>query len=1063
MKKILLLGLLFAFLFASGNLLAQQRTVSGQVTSQEDGSPLPGVTVTLSGSITGTITDMNGNYQVNVPESGGTLIFTFVGFTTQEVSIGSRTSIDVSLAEDTRVLDEVVITAQGIEREKRSLGYGVTQVQSKDLEQRAQPDVARVLQGKVPGVAITSTGGVSGTSTNIVIRGYSSLSGSNQPLFVVDGVPFNSSTNENRSFTQGGQAQTSRFFDLDPNSIESVNVLKGLSAAVLYGDQGRNGVILITTKSGSAQRKPAEITLTQSVFGNQIASLPDYTDQYGNGFNQNYGAFFSNWGPAFSNLESVPHPYSAYNDAALRDVFPQFQGQTIPYEARDGVRNFFRTGITSNTSLNISGSSDNIGYNVSLGYTNEEGFTPGNELEKFNIATGINAIITDKFSINSSLQFFQTDIQTPPLNTGFGSQPLNGIPSVFGNVLYTPVNIDPTQFPFEHPVDRRSVYYRPGNDIMHPLWITNHVRNLNNTQRFFSSTAFNYDIADNIALSYRVGLDTYTESREYQQERGGSLAATQLGVYTNTIGKNTIWNNDVFVSGTFDLNDDLVFSARVGGNMRYDEYYQQGMSSINQIAFGLMRHDNFVENSATDVLAGTPLNFAQEETRYGIYADLNFDYKNFLYLNLMGRHDWTSTLEPGQNTIFYPGASVSFIPTSAFAGLENNATLSYMKVRFGYGTSAGFPSPYRTRNVLDQNARAFINPAGDLFSTQGINFQLGNPLLRPELHEEFEAGIEATLFNKVGIDLSLYTKDTRDLITAAPLDPSTGFTSTFINIGKIRNQGVELQLNADVIRRGDFNLNLMLNFNSFRVTTVELSDDLDQVQLAGFGGDLGNYAIPGEPFNVMYGVVIARDEDGNRIVGNNGSYVQSGDIGAIGNPIPDFTSSLIATATYKNLSLNFMIDYVHGGDIYSITTATMLARGMTKDTDDRSLNRNRTFILPGVKTNGEVNDIQIDIAQLMFDGYFFQDEPAVWDATTIRLREVALTYEFPQKIMQSLPFKGASLSLIGNNLWFKAVNFPKYSNFDPDVLSLGVGNGLGFDFLTGPSRRSFGASLRFRL
>jgi TonB-linked SusC/RagA family outer membrane protein len=1063
MKKILLLGLLFAFVFASGDLWAQERTVSGQVTSQEDGSPLPGVTVTLSGTTIGTITDMDGNYQLSVPEAGGNLVFTFVGFATQEVAIGTRTAINVSLAVDAKLLDEVVITAQGIAREKRSLGYGVTQVQSKDLEQRAQPDVARVLQGKVPGVAITSTGGVSGSATNIIIRGYSSLSGSNQPLFVVDGVPFNSGTNENRNFVQGGQASTSRFFDLDPNSIESVNVLKGLSAAVLYGDQGRNGVILVTTKSGSSQRKPAEVVLTQSVFGNQIASLPDYTDQYGNGFNQNYGAFFSNWGPAFSSLETVPHPYSQFSDAALRDAFPQFEGQTIPYEARDGVRDFFRTGITSNTSLNVSGSSDKIGYNLSLGYTDEQGFVPGNDLTKFNIATGINAILSDKFSVNTSIQFFQTDIQQPPLNAGFGSQPAGGIPSVFGNILYTPVNIAPNDFPFENPIDRSSVYYRAGNDIMHPNWLTSHVRNLNNTQRFFASTALNYDVTDNIAVTYRVGLDTYNETREYQQERGGTLAATQLGVYTSTDARNTIWNNDLFVTGIFDLSDDLTLSTRLGANMRYDEFVRQGLSSINQIAFGLMRHTNFVENSARDVLTGGALNISQEETRYGLYADINLDYRNFLYLNLLGRNDWTSTLEQGLNTIFYPGVSVAFIPTSAFAGLDNNSTLNYMKVRAGYGTSAGFPTPYRTRNILDQNARAFINPGGTLFSTQGINAVLGNPLLEPELHEEIEVGIEATLFNKLGIDLSLYTKDTRGLITQAPLDPSTGFTSTFINVGKIRNEGIELQLSADVIRRGDFNLNLVLNFNTFRSTTIELSDDLDQVQIAGFGGDLGNYAIPGEPFNIMYGIGIARDEDGNRIVGNNGSYVQTGGIVPIGNPIPDFTSSLIATASYKNLSLNVMFDYVHGGDIYSMTTATMMARGMTKDTDDRALDRNRTFILPGVKTNGEVNDIQIDIAQLMFDGYFFQDEPAVWDATTIRLRELALTYDFPQRIMQSLPFKGASISLIGNNLWFRAVNFPKYSNFDPDVLSLGVGNGLGFDFLTGPSRRSYGASLRFRL
>ncbi|MBU1821192.1 MAG: carboxypeptidase-like regulatory domain-containing protein, partial [Bacteroidetes bacterium] len=367
MRKNLLLSLLMvcsAWVYS----YAQDRKVTGKVSSAEDGSPLPGVSVIVKGSNTGTNTDSDGNYSVNVPSGNATLVFSFVGTVTQEISVGNRSEINVQLASDTKNLQEVVVTAQGIVREKRALGYAVATVAPKLIEDRPQADVGRVLQGKVAGVNITQTSGVSGTGTNIVIRGYSSITGSNQPLFVVDGVPFNSSTNSRAGFTGGGQSASSRFLDIDPNNIENISVLKGLAATVTYGDQGRNGVILVTTKNGSKKARKAEFSLTQSVFANQ-AHLPSYQNDYVGGFQQNLGYFFSNWGPTLAEAAIYPsqntnaalttHPYAFLTTAGgLRAAMAPYVESVGQYKMQvfpDNVNDFFRTGRISNTSLNISG------------------------------------------------------------------------------------------------------------------------------------------------------------------------------------------------------------------------------------------------------------------------------------------------------------------------------------------------------------------------------------------------------------------------------------------------------------------------------------------------------------------------------------------------------------------------------------------------------------------------------------------------------------------------------------------------------------------------------------
>lgn len=529
MKRELLLSMLFTCMVW---VSYAQTKVTGKVTSADDGSGIPGVSVQIKGSSKGTQTDVDGNYAIEA-SSNQTLVFSFVGMMAQEVSVGNKKIINVTLESDTKTLSEVVVTAQGIVREKKALGYAVTTVEAKALEDRPQADVGRVLQGKIPGVNITATSGVSGTGTNIIIRGYSSITGSNQPLFVVDGVPFNSNTNSRGGFTGGGQSASSRFLDLDPNNIENISVLKGLAASVTYGDQGRNGVILVTTKNGSKKAKQTQYTLTQSFFTN-TAHLPRYQNTWVGGFQQNLGYFFSNWGPSLDEARTYPsqntnaaltnHPYAFLSDPALRAGMADYVKSVSPYTMQvfpNNVRDFFRTGKIFNTSLNISGGGEKVGYNFSVGYNDEQGYIPENGLKRLNLGLGLNAALSKKITLNSSFNFANTSQFSPPLSAGQGNNALD-FPSVLANVMFTPRQVDLMGWPYEDPVSGRSVYFRSGNDIPNPRWILNNYKTTGEVNRLFATTSVTYDLAKNFTLAYRAGLDTYTENQAYMLNKGGT-------------------------------------------------------------------------------------------------------------------------------------------------------------------------------------------------------------------------------------------------------------------------------------------------------------------------------------------------------------------------------------------------------------------------------------------------------------------------------------------------------------------------------------------------------------
>ena len=1073
-----LFRLLVVFLLTAQMSFAQ-KTVTG-VVSDSDGLPLPGATVLVQGTTTGVTTDFDGNFSINVAE-GQILEFSFVGYETAALAVGAGNVINVTLSLGTQ-LEEVIVTSLGITREKRALGYAVSEVDNTQIENRASGDVARVLSGKASGVQVTNQGGISGSGTSVVIRGLSTFSSSNQPLFVVDGVPFQSDTNAMGSFTSGNNG-SSRFLDLDPNNIESVNVLKGLAAATLYGSQGRNGVILITTKSGTTgtgtRAQKNEVTVNTSYFTNELAMKPDFQMQYGNGFNQNFGWFFSNWGPSFDEegpagwgrqsaingtVSGQPgflkHPYNSNLNARFlaRDLLPLIglsMDSLWEWKPYDSVGDLFQPGEIINTNINFRGQSDDgkVSYNVNYGNLDDKGFTPGNTLRRNALSFGGRAVLSNKITVNGTLNYTSTDFKTPPIAAAYSSGSSDS--SLYGNVFYTPRSVGIAQLPYAHPITGASIYYRSSNGIQHPLWTVNNTGDAQMTHRVFGGVSAQYDISDNLNLRYSYGYDVYSEDNTSYQNKGGvdGDLETQSGMYEKWNNTSTIFNHQVTINGDFELDDDWSVTFNAGAESVGREYDRNGVRSTGQNVFNVLRHYNF--NSQEEI------EFYSRRNVLGVFAQAAFDYQDYLYFTLASRTDWVSNLSEENRSITYPSASISFVPTSVLD--FGNLPIDFLKVRASYGTSATYPGGYPIASTLSLNTKDFkVDGVEVITNTTGS--QLGNTGLKPELLAELEFGLEANLFdNRLSAEISYFDRNTTDLIITQPLDPSTGYTSTRTNIGEISATGWEIDLNADWIRGDKFNWNTSINYTTNQAIVEDLGQNTDQIVYAGFS-TRGNAAIPGLPLTSMIGTSVARDDSGRPLVDASGSYRTNNDTNyktnkyaLIGDSNPDFIANIGNTLTYGNLSLNVLFNASIGGDMYSSFIMTLLGRGITTDTLDREL----PYILPGVLADGSPNNKMIDNATTYFGNLILGgDELRTWDASVLRLSEVSLTYDIPSSWLDKTPFGAASISAQGFNLWYDAYNTPDGINYDPNIAGLGVGNGSGFEYFNGVSARRYGVSLK---
>lgn len=1069
-KYLLLLTMLFGVLSA----YAQDRTVTGKVTSAETGEPLPGVNVILKGTSSGVVTDTEGNYTLSVPTDGGTLVFSFIGLKNRSIEVGSRSVVDVQMSEDVQQLSEVVVRAIGVDRSKKALGYAVNTLNADAVEQRPEPDLVRALNGKIPGVQITSTSGATGSGTNFIIRSRSSINGDNQPLYIVDGVPFDGGTGTGGAgFNDGGTTASSRFLDLDPNNIESISVLKGLSASVLYGYRGRNGVVLITTKSGSQGRAvdgKFEISVNQTVYANQIANLPEYQNTYGQGADNIFNpAFVGNWGSRFDSRDSVPHPYNASENGnfAFPDVFPQFQDAQVAYEPINNAADFFRTGVGTTTNITAGKTSENSSFNFSFGYTDEEGYVPNNDLQRVNFGLGGSMDLSNNFTVDASVLFSNTEVNTPPIGANNAADAL----TIFDRTLFVPRHIDLANLPFQHPVTGQSVYYRPDQD--NPYWLLNNASDISDVNRTFLSSGINYRLTDKINLRYSLGFDQFNEIRERRVNQGSTENATYQQGYLRTQNRrSTITNHRIVATfSDFKLGESFGLSASVGAEARRDELVESGQSSTGQIVFDVFTHRNFTEQINADPFVGN-LDLIVNENTLGVFGEVIFDYNEFLLLNLSGRNDWSSTLEPANRAIFYPSASLAWIPTAQFADFGGD-NLDFLKFRAAYGTSARFPGPYNTRPILVAQANRFESADGPI-STNTAQATAPNPNLEAELQQELEFGTEASFFNgRVNVDFTYFRRVNEDQIIQQDLDPSTGFTQTNVNLGTIETDGVELILDVVPVQTGNFTWRMSNIFDAYETTVTDLP--VDALVFSGFT-NLGNFAQNNQPLGVIKGSYAMRDDEGNLLINPiDGKILDSDDynlpIEIIGDPNPDFKFSTINSFDYKGINLSFQVEYVHGGDIYSQTVTQLLRRGVTEANVE---GREDTWVIPGVLADpntGEAlldeggnkipNNIQSGANDLYFLNLVDPASQGIYDATHVRLREVSIGYSLPSRLLENTPFGSASITLAGQNLWFHAFNIPDAMNFDPEQLSTGVGNGMGLDFQTGPTTRRFSASIKF--
>ncbi len=1096
MKKYYYAWLLCMF-FITATSFAQEKTISGSVTDNT-GLPLPGVNIIVKGTNSGTQSDFDGNYSIQT-SVGQVLVFSYVGFATVESTVtAASNTINIQLQEDAAVLKEVVVTAQGIKREKRALGFGQTTVTSDALESRPSPDVAKVLQGKVAGVTISQTG-VTGGGTGIKIRGNSLINANNQALVVVDGVPITTGTNNSDGFTGAGSIASNRLADIDPNNIADVSVLKGLAATALYGAQGSNGVIIITTKTGSGnfnQDKKMEMTVTSNTYFTEVSNLPKFQNEHGSGFYLgNLSTANNSFGP-FYDGEIIPHILS--NNSALQADFPElFDDPSTPDVIEGGipylgtpnnVKDFFRTGIGRTVGLSISKSFENGAISGSYSNTADEGFIPKNTLRRDNFSIGGSAKLSNKFSFNGGLNFIRNKITAPPITAANGVSSF----SIFNRLLGIARNFDLTNYPYQNPRDGSNVFYLPGVD--NPRWILNNSLSTQKVNRTFSNYSLNYELNDNITLTYRLGVDFINENQEFYINKGSSSgdAIFANGYLRIQETEQQQWDHSFLVNLNYDLTESLGLVGTLGANSNSQTQFTRGTAYQDQVIFNFIQPSNFETASNSDPFnldAGgqpTPINFESRRNITGLYAQAEFDYKRSLYLTLAARNDWGSTAESGNNSVFYPSASVSVIPTSAFDGLKGDV-LNYLKIRGNVSSGANFPSVYLTRPVLISNSNAFTG-----IITQSNPTTIPNPDLLGATLTDYEIGMEAKFFNnRVSLEASAFRRIASDQIFRQSVAESTGGQFRFINVGEVQNDGVEIDLGITPVKTEDFEWNINANFYADEPIVNELPEGTDEVVFAGFS-NLGNFAIVGEPLGVIKGTFAVRDADGNFLINPaNGEVIPNTDVGIpnkiIGDPNPDWNSTLINTIRYKGFELSGQMEYRHGGDIYSLTSQNLYFRGVIdlegidRETYAAAVPGNIAAldedgniavtvdedgvpngVVSATDDNGATipNNMLLPYEDTIFNNVEQNDAENIYDGSTIRLRELSLTYNVAPKLLERTPFGSMSLKVYGQNLWYNAVNFPDALNYDIESGSTGVGNGSGLEFRTSPSAKNYGFSIK---
>ncbi|CAI8286982.1 MAG: TonB-dependent receptor SusC [Bacteroidota bacterium] len=958
-------------------------------------------------------------------------------------------------------LDEVVVTAFGIKRNPKNLGYAVSKVVSSDITENSEPDLIRSLSGKVAGVNVNFSTGVAGAANLINIRGQTTLQSSTQPLIIVDGIAYDNTQagdNTNLNFsnqTLGGGSYETGLSSLDPNDIASVSVLKSVTASALYGSRATNGVIVITTKSGSSGNTGGKfnINVNSGFYIEKIANLPEYQNTYGNGVNFNYVNANGSWGPRFDSRETIP------TWPNLLTAFPDLFDATVPYEAQpNNVKDLFNDGLVNDNSVNISYGNEDGNFNITISDLDQDGYIPFNTYDRTSISTGGKFKLNNGITIGGTLSFSSTD----QVGGFYGENQFGGSSSSFARALWLGRTWD-TNLPYE---DTNGASVTPNNGWDHPLWSWEHDQIITKSNRTVSSFNVKFPINDNITTSFIAGVNKYILERRQIRDANSRASLADGGSVVKIDFTNEDFESTLLTDFKYSLTDDVGLTAIIGTNILQNSVENFAITGSTFISPDVRS----IRNTVTQAI---DFDRSAKERTFGVFAELGFSYRDYIFLNATARNDWSSTLPKNNNSYFYPSISTSIIITEVF-NIESDI-VTFAKLRGGYAEAG------RAAFAEFLNRTFTIGNPFNSIPIVGNRSALGDQNIKPEFTKEFEIGTDLEFFNRrIVLDFSWYKKNTTDLISQVSVPSSSGFQFLNTNIGEIENKGIEIGLTLVPIQNEKLNWSLFTTFTQNKNKVIELVEGLDRIQFEGNGNQVP-HAIPGHAFGVFYGTKFARDSNGNFIIDPATGYIWNAadneDLnttasGIIGDPNPDFKMSFINNIRFKNLSLSAQIDWRKGGDIQSTSIQSLLGRGVTKDTEDRE----RTVVIPGYYGDAQGNLIlnssgnpipnttQLDINDLYFSGggpsgTFGQnavDEASVYDGTVYRLRELNLTYNLPRKFLEKTPFGKVSLSAIGNNLWYFAPNVPKYTNFDPEVTSHGTSRMQGVEIASPPTATRYG-------
>ena len=1064
---------------------AQERSVSG-VVSDNAGLPIPGVSVLVKGTQTGTQTNFDGKFSIKATPNQ-VLVFSYIGMKGQEMSASSSNLI-VTLKDDSVELEGVVVTALGIKREKKSLGYATQEVKGDAVSKVKSSNFVNSLSGKVAGLEIKTSGNLGG-STQVVIRGSNSIEGNNQALFVIDGVPIDNSNSNSgdQKAGRGGYDYGNAASDINPDDIESINVLKGAAATALYGSRASNGVVMITTKKGKTQ-KGIGITVSSSLTLGTAdkETLPRYQNKYGAGYGQFYGpnedSYFNE---ADINGDGVPDlttpftedaSYGAAFDPSLliyqwNSIYPQLTetfGKATPWVAgKANPNSVWGTGSTAVNSVSLDGGDEKSSFR--LGFTNllQEGSLPNSGIKRNTISFSGSHNLTDKLKASASFNFVKTD--------GKGR---NGTGYSSGNVMqqfrqWNQMNVDFDEQKAAYFLTRENITWNPNSSTNlkpiysdNPYWTFYENYQTDTRSRYFGNVALEDKLTDWLSILGRFSFDTYAELQE-ERTNVGSADVSKYSRYNNNVSE---YNYDLMLNFNKDLTEKLNLEGNIGYNVRNNL-----RNSIFAATNGGLNKARLysLSNSFAPILA--PQEYEASSMVDGAYIRASLGYDDFAYLEGTYRTDRSSNLPKANNRYGYYSVSGSLV----FSKYIDAEWLSFGKLRANYAEVGNDTNPYRVFNTYE---------IGTPFDGTGVasnNGTLANPNLLPERQKSYEFGLEMAFFKRrLGFDVSYYRDLNVNQITNIPFSTATGYNSAVLNAGTIENKGLEVQLNGTPIKTNDFKWDLNLNWSQNKSLVVSLLNGIENLQLASLQGGVSINATPGQPYGTIRGSDFIYAENGQPIVNQTGSGTRIGTYqrtGAnnivIGDINADWKAGLNNSFTYKNFNLSFLIDMQKGGDVFSLDTWYGYATGMydfsAADNDLGNPVRNPIvgtpgnygansggFILPGVAPDGTPNQVRASGVQYTTAWGYARapNKLHVYDAGYVKLREASLTYNFNTKTLENSPFTNITVSLIGRNLWIIDKNTP-YA--DPEA-GLSSGNVQGYQSGAYPSIREVGASLKLQ-